>query len=259
MDMDFEATAQEEAEKINAQAGTSYVTDQAYWEEQGIFTGEDLALSLLSQTYSDAYKSLHGIRPRWVKFNSPAEAQKAIDALDLDAERMAYEDDLSWLEQETEWEKSRKEMADLRTPGIDLDYEHVPKRSGMGRRMESVKKERNKTMKITKRQLRKIIKEEKSKILKEQFGMESLSPLVAFANAWSGLGSMVSEQVTLVMNAWYEARLEDVLRGDDVNPSAIRLAVDRLMPSLDMLGDNPDAVELAEALNDAMKILDSGE
>jgi len=112
-------------------------------------------------------------------------------------------------------------------------------------------------MKLTTKLLNKIIKEEKAKLLNES--IESMSPLVAFANAWSGLGSMVSEQVTLMMNAWYEARLEDVLRGDDVNPNAIRLAADRLMPSLDMLGDNPDAVEFAEALNDAMKILDSGE
>ena len=39
--MQFAPTAQEEAEKINAQTGAGYVTNQEFWEKQGIFTGED--------------------------------------------------------------------------------------------------------------------------------------------------------------------------------------------------------------------------
>ena len=57
--MQFAPTAQEEAEKINAQTGAGYVTDQAFWEKQGVITGEDLAVSVLNQTYSDFYKGVH--------------------------------------------------------------------------------------------------------------------------------------------------------------------------------------------------------
>lgn len=257
----FALTAQEEAEKINAQTGASYVTDQSYWEELGISTGEELALSILHQTYSDTYKSLHGIRPRGIEFKTVEEAQQSIDDLDKEAELISANDEI-WLEKEAEWEKERQKLSDLEAPGLDLDYQKLSKHSGMGRRTESIKKERNKTMKITAKQLREIIKEEKSKMLKEQFGIESLSPLAAFGEAWAGLGSMVSEQVVLLMNSWVEGRLEDELRSNDINPSAIRLAADRLSNSLYMLGGtNPDAEELAEALEDAVKILDldSGE
>jgi hypothetical protein len=169
----FALTAQEEAEKINAQTGASYITDQSYWEELGISTGEDLALSILHQTYSDTYKSLHGIRPRWAKFNSVAEAQKAIDDLDKEAELISADDE-NWLEKEAEWEKERQKLSDLEAPGLDLDYQKLSKQSGMGRRMESVKKERTKTMKITKKQLVKIIKEEKAKLLNENSDVNAL-------------------------------------------------------------------------------------
>ena len=80
--MQFAPTAQEEAEKINAQTGAGYVTDQAFWEKQGVITGEDLAVSVLNQTYSDFYKGVHGFRPRQSAFTSVEQAQKAIDDLD---------------------------------------------------------------------------------------------------------------------------------------------------------------------------------
>ena len=140
----FAATAQEEAEKINAQAGPgmygmSLVTDQSFWEERGIKTGEELAFSILSQSYSDAYKSLHGIRPRWARFKTVDEVQAAIDDLDREAEAMA-EDEAFYAEREKEWEKERQELAALQVPGLDLEYEKIPQRSGMGRRAESIKR-----------------------------------------------------------------------------------------------------------------------
>jgi hypothetical protein len=147
----FAATAQEEAEKINAQAGPgmygmTLVTDQSFWEERGIITGEELAFSILSQSYSDAYKSLHGIRPRWAKFETVDEVQAAIDDLDREAEAMA-EDDAYWASREAEWEKERQELAALQVPGLDLEYEKVAQRSGMGRRHESI-------LRVSKKQLR---------------------------------------------------------------------------------------------------------
>ena len=91
----FAATAEEEALKVNKEAGISLVTDQAFWEERGISTGEELAKSLLSSTYSDYYKDLHGIRPRWMDFSkmSVEEIQAEIEKLDKEAEKM-YVDDI---------------------------------------------------------------------------------------------------------------------------------------------------------------------
>ena len=47
--------------------------DEAYWAEQaghGIKTGADVIRRDAIQTYSDVYKDIHGIRPRWVDFES---------------------------------------------------------------------------------------------------------------------------------------------------------------------------------------------
>ena len=136
--MQFAPTAEEEAKKINAQTGASYVTDPRFWAKQGIFTGEELALSILNQTYSDIYKSIHNVRPRTDAFTSVAQASAAIDKLDKYVEMMAAQERLE-IEQQEEYERERKELEDL-MPG-DFDYEELPMQSGMRRRME------NKTLK----------------------------------------------------------------------------------------------------------------
>ena len=146
----FAPTAAEEAARVNSQvSGMVLQTDQSYWEEYGISTGEELALSLLSSTYSDMYKSIHGIRPRWEEFNSPAEAQAAIDALDQEVEDMIAADELE-AQQQAEYEKKEKEIQAL-MPG-EFDFQHIPKRSGMGRRMENY-------IRITPNALKRLIKE----------------------------------------------------------------------------------------------------
>lgn len=158
---EFAPTASEEAKKINAQAGPgmygmTLVTDQDFWEKRGVTTGEELAFTVLSQTYSDLYKSLHGIRPRWARFENCEQVQAAIEALDQEAEAMAEEQ--AWeAEREAEWEAERKKIADLQAPGCDLDYEKYPTHSGFGRRVESTN--RGNVMSINKRKLRKIVKE----------------------------------------------------------------------------------------------------
>jgi hypothetical protein len=154
----FAPTAAEEAAKVNSQiSGMALQTDQSYWEDFGINTGEELALSLLGSTYSDMYKSIHGIRPRWENFNTPAEAQAAIDRLDLEVEDMIAADELE-AQQQAEYEKKEKEIQAL-LPG-EFDFEHVPRRSGMGRRMEN-------KMRISRKQLSKIVKETMSYALNE--------------------------------------------------------------------------------------------
>ena len=131
--MQFAPTAQEEAEKINAQTGAGYVTNQEFWEKQGIFTGEDLAISVVNQTYSDLYKELHGFRPRHKSFETVEEAQKAINALD-DAYNTMIEMEKIDAKVQAAYEAERAELEDL-MPG-QFDFEQYPMQSGMGRRME---------------------------------------------------------------------------------------------------------------------------
>ena len=130
----FAKTAQEEAEKINAQTGAGYVTDQEFWARQGINTGEELAISVVNQTYSDLYKELHGFRPKHKSFVSVEEAQKAINDLD-DAYNVMIDMERMDVEVQAAYEAERLELEEL-MPG-QFDFEEVPKSSGMGRRMES--------------------------------------------------------------------------------------------------------------------------
>jgi hypothetical protein len=130
---EFAPTAEEEAKKINSQAGPGaygmeLVTDQAFWEERGISTGEELALSVLDQTYSDFYKSVHGFRPRGAPFNTVEEYTQAIDELDDYYASMVEQDELDAKQQE-EVEKERQELEAL-MPG-EFDFEELPKQSGM--------------------------------------------------------------------------------------------------------------------------------
>lgn len=111
--MKFEPLASQEAEKINRQAGMELVTDQDHWESMGITTGEELALEILTQTYSDTYKEIHGIRPRR-QFDSPEEAREALEAL--------YDHDLD------------SGLGDDETESLDPDYLDLPSFEGMGRR-----------------------------------------------------------------------------------------------------------------------------
>tara|TARA_Y100000310_G_C20532914_1_gene739418 strand:+ start:206 stop:937 length:732 start_codon:yes stop_codon:yes gene_type:complete len=154
----FAATAEEEAEKVNAQTGISLVTDQAFWEEMGVSTGEELAKSLLSSTYSDYYKDLHGIRPRWmadkIKSMSVEEIQTLIDDLDKEAETMAADE--KWEEENLPgWEDEMIAAVKAHPEDVPkeyLEYETLPQQTGMGRRTEGI-------MRITRRQLRRIIRE----------------------------------------------------------------------------------------------------
>ena len=154
----FAATAEEEAEKVNAQTGISLVTDQAFWEEMGVSTGEELAKSLLSSTYSDYYKDLHGIRPRWmadkIKSMSVEEIQTLIDDLDKEAETMVADE--KWEEENLPgWEDEMIAAVKAHPEDVPeeyLEYETLPQQTGMGRRTEGI-------MRITRRQLRRIIRE----------------------------------------------------------------------------------------------------
>ena len=156
----FAATAQEEAEKVNAQAGPgpygmSLVTDQEFWEEQGIFTGEELAISLLSQSYSDLHKEIHGVRARGGSFSSVEEAQAAIARLE-EYYQWELEQEKIDAERQAKIEKERQELEAL-MPG-EFDFENVPRRSGMGRRVAESVASPKKTLRMTRNDITTIVK-----------------------------------------------------------------------------------------------------
>jgi len=153
----FASTAQEEAEKINAQAGPneygmSLVTDQSFWEDRGVYTGEDLAISLVAGTYSDMYKAVHGRRPRR-GFESFEEVHAALEDLERYTADMVARDELEAREH-AEYERARAELEALMPTGLEKQYDPLPKYSGMGKRTEG-----KDIMKITTRQLREIVQE----------------------------------------------------------------------------------------------------
>ena len=115
-------------------------------------------------------------------------------------------------------------------------------------------------MKITKRQIRRIIKEEKVRVLAEQWGhKESLSPLVAFGQAWTSLGGAVQEQVIDLVNAHIENRLQDAVW--EMNPNAMDMAVNRLTSSLKTLelDGSEDASDMLLALDEAQRMYTMGD
>ena len=116
-------------------------------------------------------------------------------------------------------------------------------------------------MRITKKQLRRIIKEEKQKLLKEYgaANMEALSPLVAFGQAYAGLGDAVQTQMIDLVNAHIEGRIEDAVY--EMNPNALDMAFQRLQgPLSDLARDgSEDAMDMMDAMEQAQEIFAEGD
>lgn len=178
--MQFAPTAEEEAKKINAQTGAGYVTDSDFWAKQGIFTGEELAISILNQTYSDMFKSIHNVRPKARSFTSVSDASSAIERLDKHVEAMAEQERLE-SEQQAEYERERRELEEL-MPG-EFDYEDLPTQTGMRRRMENKVRKlptlsealglNSSTKKLSSKQLRSLILSEVKNLKEEELDTEA--------------------------------------------------------------------------------------
>lgn len=85
-----------------------YPEDESYWEEQaskyGIVTAADVIRRDLIQSYSDLYKDINGIRPRWVDFlgKSLDEIEERYKNLIAQAEALEDEEDEDF-EDEVQW------------------------------------------------------------------------------------------------------------------------------------------------------------
>lgn len=54
---------------------SGYITDLAFWAEQGITTVAEFVRQELIGDIWDIYKSINGIRPRWINFNDMSDAE----------------------------------------------------------------------------------------------------------------------------------------------------------------------------------------
>ena len=244
---EFASTAAEEAQKINQQVqGAAYPTDQAYWEKVGISTGEDLAKSVLAQTYSDAYKSMHGTRPR-LPFSdmSVEQIQTAIKSLDDDWYEMRHYEDQAWkdndpkyiargkaIEAEYEADKAhRAEEEELERMKEPEEGEEYPKQTGMRRGKVSETK-----MKITRKQLKQMI----GKTLNEAT-MVSLKPITPSnaetqASLWAKLSGIPEEHVNLSESIMDTTPMEDLMA------NMIGEIVDRFGNEMERLWDEDPAM-----------------
>jgi len=113
----FAATAAEEAQKLNQQLGWGdggYSTDQSYWLEREIETGEEFAQYILFSSYWQTYYDEYGIRPRWMlhlKDAQPKEIQAELDNLQTTIAR-EQEEDTAAREEEEFWAEHDKEFTD---------------------------------------------------------------------------------------------------------------------------------------------------
>lgn len=114
-------------------------------------------------------------------------------------------------------------------------------------------------MKITKQRLRQIIKEEVESALRESANMESMSPLVTFAQAYAGLGDAIQSQLIDLVNAHIEGRIEDALY--EMNPNALDSAFERLERPLSALAEagSGDATDMLNAMEAAAEIFAQGD
>tara|TARA_Y100001972_G_C7464630_1_gene236948 strand:- start:199 stop:588 length:390 start_codon:yes stop_codon:yes gene_type:complete len=116
-------------------------------------------------------------------------------------------------------------------------------------------------MRITKKQLRRIIKEERQKLIKEQGAMdkEALSPLIAFAQAYAGLGGAIQSQLIDLANAHIESRSEDLI--DAMSRGALDISFRRLQRPLAALAreGSDDAMDMMDALEAAAEIFAQGD
>lgn len=90
-------TASERAAEINASHDGAFklVEDEAFWAEYGIRTAEELDHYLAEQAYVNVYKSIHGIKPRWMSFDTltTAEISAMTAALAVEEEPVPAQDD----------------------------------------------------------------------------------------------------------------------------------------------------------------------
>lgn len=110
-------TASQRALEINevSHSAMHLVTDEHHWDDYGIYTGDELNAYLAWCEWSDLYRSVHGIKPRWTNWRDAdaahweAEIRHDIDALNEAAD---IED------REAAWHAS--ELAAAKAPQIPL-------------------------------------------------------------------------------------------------------------------------------------------
>lgn len=94
----------------------------------------------MEAVYSDMYKELNGIRPRWVNFSelTDEELQNMIDDLQKDID-VSIEDERWEEERSEERAEEEKEIEELEPSAEEQEQERLPMRMGMGRLEEVIR------------------------------------------------------------------------------------------------------------------------
>jgi hypothetical protein len=104
-----------------------------------VSTGEELAMSVLKSSYSDLYKSVHGIRPNLSRFETIDDINDYIHDLDRYANEVLAREKADEAEYAA-YEKQRAELEALMPTELEQQYDPMPQQTGMGRRAESVQR-----------------------------------------------------------------------------------------------------------------------
>ncbi len=119
----YPETAEEYANQLAADAkargGQMFLTtDPEHWTSRGVHTGEELARYLAIESYSDAYKDAHGMRPRGTNFDS-----MTTDEIEDEVSRLYDYAGEKWAGEEEEmerWEREQRvpEPEEFQTPSL---------------------------------------------------------------------------------------------------------------------------------------------
>ena len=124
-----------------------YVTDLEHWAEYGIHTVEQFERHEMIESYYNLYKDFHGIKPRWVDFDSMSNEQVrgVIDSLyeSVEAAQRAQEkrEEYALAEFEALLEKMRNDHGITSATAIrwlmeaaeEIDYDYFFYRYNLGR------------------------------------------------------------------------------------------------------------------------------
>lgn len=95
------------------------IDDLDFWAKQGITTVEEFRFSSAVSEYSDSYKEMYGIRPRWMDFTGATAAEVEAEVGKLHAEREARRAHKAA-------EQARIEAAYEATRGVSAPLTHNP-------------------------------------------------------------------------------------------------------------------------------------
>lgn len=136
----YPETAAEFAEQLNSTRDPSdpfkLATDDEYWAKAGVYSGEDLARYLITADYVDIYKEMYGFKPslNWEGLTIDQMRDKLNFLLD---DYHVEQDDVEYVPAEIQDEVPSTTSRRAPTSDYEDEYESLPARQSMHRRMSN--------------------------------------------------------------------------------------------------------------------------